>query len=272
MPIFQIRHAENQGIPGSGSVLPLPSGSCYPETMADQRETPTDPIRTLLEKEMFLLNNQRDLALMNHRYFVRLGGRYLLLDELHAQITALLAVQNPGNTAALREAERTSQRARETAEQIASERAGPVPRETEYSDTIQQRFQDLLRELHPALASDELERERRTERFEVAREVYLSGNLAQLESFLDNTPTKEIRGGDPDRQTLQQRLEEIDQSLEELLTSELYTLKQCWDQDLREGHDLLDALAKRMDEEIQRASQLLQQLATTEEEEDTAAP
>ncbi|MBN1267841.1 MAG: hypothetical protein JXA25_20285, partial [Anaerolineales bacterium] len=146
--------------------------------MAEQRETPSDLIRTLLEKEMFLLNNQRDLALMNHRYLDRLGGRYLLLDELHAQITALLAVQNPGNTAALREAERTSQRARETAEQIASERAGPVPRETEYSDTIQQRFQDLLRELHPALASDELERERRTERFEVAREVYLSGNLA----------------------------------------------------------------------------------------------
>lgn len=82
----------NQGNLQSESRLAIELGGInYPEThIIDEllkgrrlKEFYDGPVRVLLDRELLLLDLQREITLLNHRYLEQLSSRFLLLDELH---------------------------------------------------------------------------------------------------------------------------------------------------------------------------------------------
>ena len=132
------------------------------------------------------------------------------------------------------------------------------------SDEAKRLFRQLARRIHPDLAGDEAERERRTNLMVAANDAYEQGDVAALERMLaDWHASPEAVTGHGAAAELERTLRRIarveadmrriDEELAELEASAMGWLRRRVEKAAREGWDLLAHMVRELDRQIGEA-------------------
>jgi hypothetical protein len=229
----------------------------------------------LAERELALTTFKADLATFETQYRRALGARYARLDELSEWLDA-------------RKARRNGQAADDPASQgppgadeefpsgqnwawvreDADEAAAAAARGGAVSEAAKRLFRLLARRIHPDLANDPAERERRTTLMVQANDAYERGDLVTLQRLLDNwerSPDSVVGSGTRAelervlRRIIQarERLAEIDAEEAGLDASAMGWLRRRVRKAAAEGWDLLSHMARELDRQIVEAEEEL---------------
>jgi hypothetical protein len=225
----------------------------------------------LLGRERALAAYREELHAFETRYRKTLGGRYALLDELADRLDEL---PERGEDA-------PAGRADDADEEPAGRYPGqglpgggqnwdwgerepePEPRPV-IGEDAKRLFRQLARIIHPDLAGDPAERERRTNLMVAANLAYEQGDAAALERLLaDWEQSPEAVTGDGVPAELERtvrriaqvhgRIAAIDEELAELEASAMGWLRRRTDKATREGWDLLAHMVRELDRQILEA-------------------
>jgi hypothetical protein len=225
----------------------------------------------LLGRERALAAYREELHAFETRYRKTLGGRYALLDELADRLDEL---PERGEDA-------PAGRADDADEEPAGRYPGqglpgggqnwdwgerepePEPRPV-IGEDAKRLFRQLARIIHPDLAGDPAERERRTNLMVAANLAYEQGDAAALERLLaDWEQSPEAVTGDGVPAELERtvrriaqvygRIAAIDEELAELEASAMGWLRRRTDKAAREGWDLLAHMVRELDRQILEA-------------------
>jgi hypothetical protein len=231
----------------------------------------------LLRRERELDAYRVELHHFETRYRRTLGGRYARLDELADLLDA--ARDEAGG----------DRRAEPDPEDPAERYPGqglpgggqnwdwgerepePEPRPV-IGEQAKRLFRQLARIIHPDLAGDPAERERRTNLMVAANLAYEQGDVAALEKLLDDwerSPEAVTGGGalaELERTVrriaqVQARIDAIDEELAELEASAMGWLRRRTEKAAREGWDLLAHMVKELDRQILEAEVELERRA-----------
>jgi hypothetical protein len=226
--------------------------------------------RQLLERERGLAAYRVELAAFETRYRRALGTRYARLDELaerldeteEADADPLDPEADPDDPAGrypgqgLPGGQNWALGEREPEKE--PERRAPV------SDEAKRLFRQLARLIHPDLAGDAAERERRTNLMVAANDAYEQGDVAALERLLaDWHASPEAVTGSGALADLERTLRKIiqaeasmariEEELAELEASAMGWLRRRVEKAAREGWDLLAHMVRELDRQISEA-------------------
>jgi hypothetical protein len=197
--------------------------------------------RRLLERERGLAAYRNELAAFETRYRKALGTRYARLDELAERLDET------------RDADRDPLDPEQE-----PERRAPV------GDEAKRLFRQLARLIHPDLAGDAAERERRTNLMVAANDAYEQGDVAALERLLaDWHASPEAVTGSGAAAELERtirriaqveaQMRHIEDELAELEASAMGWLRRRVEKAAREGWDLLAHMVRELDRQISEA-------------------
>jgi hypothetical protein len=230
----------------------------------------------LAERELALTTFKADLATFETQYRRALGARYARLDQLSEWLEALRARRN-GNAAddpASRESPAGAGEDYPSGQNWAwvrgdaDEAAAAADTRGAVSDGAKRLFRLLARRIHPDLATDPAERERRTNLMVQANDAYERGDVVTLERLLDNwerSPDSVVGNGTRAelervfRRLIQarERLAEIDGEVADLEASAMGWLRRRVRKAAAEGWDLLAHMARELDRQIVQAEEEL---------------
>jgi len=216
---------------------------------------------TLAERELELVDLRSQLAAFEGRYLRQVGTLYAELDDWKARISELQARINPSATARAR-AEQTREQARQTYE----EAHGKASEARDFATTPELRslYREVAKRVHPDLAKDAADLDRRTRLMAEANRAYEAGDAEALHRILneyqDGADAVEGEGVGAElirtiRQISQarERLAAIERELATLRQSENALLKKQAEEKEQVGRDLLAELAASVKEQIERA-------------------
>lgn len=216
----------------------------------------------LAERELDLATLQAELHVFEQRYLRIIGSRYAALDEVHAQIAEAQARLDPDDDVAQAEAEEAREQADESA-QAASDVADTEEISAKFkpSDNLKKLYREAARQIHPDLATDETERERRHQVMIEINRAYEAGDEDRLQSLLrdwQRSPESikdEGVGAELVRiirkiAQAEERLDSIDVEIEAVKVSELAQLRDRIEAAEEEGRNLLQEMADEIEEEI----------------------
>ncbi len=218
----------------------------------------------LAERELERVTLQAELHVFERRYLRIVGVRYAELDEINAQIAEAQSRLHPNNKAAQEEATQTREQAQESADAAPDAQSVEPHQKFRPSDDLKKLYRDLARKLHPDLATDPQERERRHQLMVEVNRAYETGNDERLQAILRDWQRSPKSVKDEGvgaelvrliRQIAQaeERIAAIDVEIAELKASELAELKARVERAENEGYDLLAEMAAEVDEGIIRA-------------------
>ena len=254
---------------------PIPPGALewHPGPEAEELARRKAQLLALSEE---LLGRERDLDAyrveLHHfetRYRKTLSGRYARLDELAERLDA--ARDEAAG------AERPESDPEDPAERYPGQglpgggqnwdwgerEPEPEPRPV-IGEDAKRLFRQLARIIHPDLAGDPAERERRTDLMVAANLAYEQGDVAALEKLLadwERSPEAVTGGGalaELERTVrriaqAQARMDAIDEELAELEASAMGWLRRRTEKAAREGWDLLAHMVRELDRQILEA-------------------
>jgi len=221
----------------------------------------------LASAELILKTIETETAIFQRRYYRTVGHLYAELDSLDADLARLRLRQNPADTAIREEARAAEQRAKKSAEEVGLFKAKHEPPPT-ISASVKEAYRRAVKLLHPDLATNERERQRRTELMALVNLAYERGDQATIEKLM-----KDFRQ-DPDAVTgddigarlvktirrnaqLRQRLNEVQEEIEAEKRSGIFVLRQRVEGAEAKGGDPLGDLAKQLIQQIaERKSKL----------------
>jgi hypothetical protein len=223
----------------------------------------------LLSRERALEDYRVELHEFETRYRRALGDRYARLDELADRLEAARrgdAVDDPVERDPEDPAERYPGQGLPGGGQNwdwGEREPEPEPRPV-IGEAAKRLFRQLARIIHPDLAADPAERERRTNLMVAANLAYEQGDVAALERLLaDWERSPEAVTGDGALAELertvrriaqvQARMDAIDEELAELEASAMGWLRRRTEKAAREGWDLLAHMVKELDRQILEA-------------------
>jgi hypothetical protein len=196
------------------------------------------------------------------------------LDRLQADIAALRAAAEPDNTDARKQAEKARKQAEQSRQE--HERCSGVGREetaTTFRPTrdVKKLYRQVAQKIHPDRAASEDDRTWRTQLMAEANRAYRAGDEESLREILDlwregagrTPPARETATAAPSGLMAQvagvrRRVGEIAEELSRLYGSRLYELFVAANVARRQGRDLLQEMADKLDAEIQAARSRLQ--------------
>ena len=234
--------------------------------------------RQLLERERGLAAYRNELAAFETRYRRALGTRYAHLDELAERLDETEAA-DPGpfdpDPDPDDPAERYPGQGLPGGQNWAWGEREPdkePERRTVVSDEAKRLFRQLARLIHPDLAGDTAERERRTNLMVAANDAYEQGDVAALERLLaDWHASPEAvtgRGAAAELERTIRRIAQveagmvrIDEELVELEASAMGWLRRRVEKAAREGWDLLAHMVRELDRQITEAQLELERRA-----------
>ena len=196
----------------------------------------------LAEKELNLVTFQAELSSFENEYMRVIGIRYTELDRIEAQIEEYIAFLESD-------------------------------RDFKPSLELKKLYREVAKKIHPDLATDDEERQRRQELMAEANIAYENGNLEKLKSILqdwENSP-ESIKGQGISfeliriiRQIAQSRdrLKSIQLEITTLEQTELFQLKTKIIEAEKVGQDLLADMANELDKQINSAMKKLKELKT----------
>ena len=220
----------------------------------------------LLGRERALDAYRAELHDFETRYRKTLGGRYARLDELADRLDAArdeAAAGDPPERDPEDPADRYPGQGLPGGGQNwdwGEREPEPEPRPM-IGEVAKRLFRQLARIIHPDLAGDPAERERRTNLMVAANLAYEQGDVVALERLLDDwerSPEAVTGGGalaELERTVrriaqVQARMDAIDEELAELDASAMGWLRRRTEKAAREGWDLLAHMVKELDRQI----------------------
>jgi hypothetical protein len=222
----------------------------------------------LLGRERELAAFRAELHTFETRYREALGARYALLDELAEQLEEGRAepeVDQPLDGEPAGPAERFPGQGLPGGQNWAWGERQPEPEPRPVIDeTAKKLFRQLARSIHPDLAGDPVERERRTNLMVAANFAYEQGDVQTLRRLLEeweSSPEAVTGSGamaELERTVrriaqLNTRMGRIDEELVELEASAMGWLRRRVEKAGREGWDLLAHMVKELDRQILEA-------------------
>jgi len=218
------------------------------------------------EEEMADLRTELDL--FEGRYKIEVARYYHELDEIEAEIAEEEAKLVPDDEEIKKRAEELRRRAEESAVDESEAHCGQKWRPTVEAKKA---YHNLARIIHPDLALDAQEKERRHDLMAKLNEAYSAGDQKRLnklvEDFRDSpdlvkgdTPGDELVRAIRQIYQIKKRLIEIRSEKEVAELSELYVLQQKADAEMREGRDLLKQMAERTKTFIRKSQRRLENL------------
>jgi len=221
----------------------------------------------LAERELRSANLRAELAAFERQYLHFVGSRYAELDEWKARLAERLAAEQPGNDRARQAAREARARADET-KTTAGEKSDQEPRSFQASPGLKRLYRDVARRIHPDLTSDRDDRVRRQQLMADANQAYELGDESRLEKILtayEHSP-EAFHGEGPGAELIRAirrvsqargRLAEIEAELQGLLRSDLHQLKMRVDDAEKSGHNVLQDMIAKVDEQIDLAKDRL---------------
>lgn len=222
----------------------------------------------LAELELELATAHGELSEFARRYSEIVGTRMSRLDSLRADLAIRRAEREPADADARQTAEKAAGQARQTAEEnrrfaeIGREEAAPFAP----TGDVKKLYRKLAQKIHPDRASDEQDRAWRTQLMTEANRAYRSGDEAGLREILSlwqegsRHSRRETARNDGALSGLmaqvagvRRRVADIGGELNRLYGSKLYELFAAANMVRRQGRDLLQEIAERLDLQIAAA-------------------
>ena len=208
----------------------------------------------LAETELSLSTLQGQLKSFEVEYYLKVGSKYVQIDELQATLDKILAAKIPFDATAQKRAAESQAKAKQSAHDAEgfSHNEDGIHR-PEPTPELKALYRVLAKLLHPDLTLDPSEKERRHHIMQQINEAYQRGDIEQLQKLLDaekNNPEL-IRGDDVGSALVRvirkiaqvdKRISEIQSSIEALQTTDLFRLLEAVEKETRRGIDLLDSM------------------------------
>jgi len=227
----------------------------------------------LAENELLLSTDQAELRLFETNYNQRVGTKYNDLEEVKALIYELASRLFPQQEEEYQSQART---AREQAGPHAPEGEEtvppPVPEKFTVSQEIRKLFREVARKIHPDLATDPGERDRRHDLMARLNKAYEERDEEKIREVL-----RDWEEGRPDENYLdagellsrilkkigqvRMRLASIQEEIGCLRNSEVYRLKEKIEAAEVLGHDILEEMAAEVEEKINAVKHRVRRLA-----------
>ena len=194
----------------------------------------------LAEKELNLATFQAELNAFEKEYMRVIGVRYTELDRIEAQINEYIELLE-------------------------------YNQDFKPSPELKKLYREVAKKIHPDLATDDNERQRRQQLMAEANQAYEDGNFKKLQAILHDweSSPESVKGEGISfkliriiRQIAQsrERLKAIQSEIEVLEQTELYQLKKKVIEAREFGQDLLADMASELDEQINDAIEKLEKL------------
>ena len=235
------------------------------------------------ELELELATAQGEVAEFTRRYYEMVGRRMVELDALQAKLAARQADESPEDENLQRHYQKSSAKAEQSARERerftqADENVGNAePAPFRPSTDMKRLFRQIAQKIHPDRATDEADRAWRTQLMSEANRAYRAGDTQALQEVVTlweegqqapaaarsdvsartSPAAKAAESGLTARlakqiERLRNRFNEIEGELQRLFGSRLYELfiaaRQAW----RQGRDLLQEMAEKLDASIEQ--------------------
>ncbi|MEP7147869.1 MAG: hypothetical protein ABI857_03210 [Acidobacteriota bacterium] len=228
----------------------------------------------LADREEEMTDLRGELEQFEARYKMEVGRLYADLDEIDAQIAEEEYKLVPDDEEIKKKAEELRRRAEESAANSENDDAcsfkwNPTPE-------AKKAYHNLARIIHPDLALDAKEKEKRHGLMAKLNEAYSAGDQAQLNKLVKdfkNSPDT-VKGdsvGDDLVRAIRQtsqikvRLKELQEEKLKAEVSELYVLREKVNAESNEGRDLLKHMAERTKSFIKKSERRLVNLKNVNE-------
>lgn len=227
----------------------------------------------LADREEEMADLRGELERFEARYTMEVGRLYAEQDDIDAQIAEEEVKLVPDDEEIKKKAEELRRRAEESAARANAELA-----ETDWVPTPEAKkaYHNLARVIHPDLALDAAEKEKRHGLMAKLNAAYSSGDQKELNRLVEsfrNSP--DLVGGDSAGDRLVRAIRQISQvnrRFRELAderaaaeSSELYELLQKFHAEGEQGRDLLRQIAERAKTHILKSRRRLENLRTVNE-------
>ncbi|MGC1645649.1 MAG: J domain-containing protein [Candidatus Sulfotelmatobacter sp.] len=222
------------------------------EELARKREELALLQATLAERELFLTNLRVELTAFEGRYLRQVGTLYAELDDWNAKIAERLADEE-----GTKESRSAAARARSQAYESDSAVHGVAAKVPEFLPSAEMKtlYREVAKRVHPDLATDEGDRQRREQLMAEANAAYQRGDADALKRILEEyeSSPESVRGDGiaadlvrAIRQIKQvgRRLTLIELEIERLSDSEIARLRIKADAARAEGRELLAEMAE----------------------------
>lgn len=221
------------------------------------------------EMELTLATLRADLHCFEIRYIKHVRRLYAILDDIEAQIAEEVALRYPRNT----HVKNIAEQARSKAQKSASE--ADIANETHISETefkpsesLRALYRSAAKAIHPDLAGDDTDRERRHKVMASVNEAYENGDENRIRTIIEEweASPESVKGEGTPAELIRvirrislilKRLDNIKNEIEQLQNSSLALLKKKADEALSQGRDILKEMAITIQTEIQEAEERL---------------
>lgn len=223
----------------------------------------------LADREEEMADLRAELDQFEARYKMEVGRLYADLDEIEAQIAEEEVKLVPDDEEIKKKAEELRRRAEESAAEAEAGEGGfskfnPAPE-------AKKAYHDLARVIHPDLALDPEEKEKRHGLMASLNDAYAAGDQKKLNKLVEdfrNSPDI-VKGDSPGDELvrairqlyqIQKRLKELSEEKLIAKLSELYVLREKVEVELAEGRDMLKHMAERTKTHIKKSERRLENL------------
>ncbi len=265
---------DNKTVPPSHRGHPARTSSLVQTLSPEQAELEAkrrelSRLQALLEEGELEFNTlQVAMVVFSGVYRVHIGSRYAVLDDLEAQIAELLAAKAPADISAHEHAKRAREQAHATAEETGAsvEDEPPQPPERiakfQPSDHLKTLRRKLSKLAHPDLAGDEQDRQNRTVFMQKVNEAFVAQDVERLELLLEEwgAASRGTGSTESDLSVLNRKIEvvlnklkSLEKDIQQLLTSELYAIKQHFEDSEQQGRNILAEMCAELDTRISNA-------------------
>lgn len=228
----------------------------------------------LADREEEMTDLRAELERFEARYKMEVGRLYADLDEIDAQIAEEEYKLVPDDEEIKKKAEELRRRAEESAANNENAESGsfkwnPTPE-------AKKAYHNLARIIHPDLALDAKEKEKRHGLMARLNEAYSAGDQVQLNKLVEdlkNSPDT-VKGdsvGDDLVRAIRQiaqvlaRLRELQEEKSAAMLSELFVLREKVEAELAAGRDMLKHMAERTKSFIKKSERRLTNLKNVNE-------
>lgn len=226
---------------------------------------------TLADREEQMTDLRGELEQFEAQYTMEVGRLYAELDEIEAQIAEEELKLNPEDEEIKARAEEARKRAEESAEAVDEENWQACTQKWNPSPEAKKAYHNLAKMIHPDLALDDEEREKRTDLMAKLNDAYSDGDQNLLNKLVEEyRDSPDLVKGDSVgddlirliRQIYQvtRRLKELRAEKLELELSELFVLQVKVRSEQIEGRNLLKQMAERTKTHIKKAQRRLANL------------
>lgn len=224
----------------------------------------------LADREEDMADLREELERFEARYTMEVGRLYAEQDEIDAEIAEEELKLVPDDEEIKKRVEELRRLAEESAARL---RAAEEHEQDKWEPTAEARkaYHDIARVIHPDLALDETEKERRHGLMAELNQAYSSGDQQRLNKLVAEyrVSPETVRGdsaGDALVRAIRQiyqvkrRFAELDAEQREAEASELYELFRKAESETAEGRDLLKQMAERAATHIRKSARRLENL------------